>query len=172
MTASFVASSRSFMQLWRLELWRRSLRPWVGSHAMIFSASWCLDPKRLLQSDFTTEFRISSAANFGVKLVRPGFDPAAELPALSPARRRHGGCSSPLRSSDVIGGNRRAARASARGTGRTAYTKDVGRTVRSACHKTLVVGLTAGGCQDGQPTSRSHLKTYKVPTRVVVACNL
>jgi hypothetical protein len=35
-------------------------------------------------------------ANFGVKLARPGFGPAAELPAASPAPRRHGGCSSPL----------------------------------------------------------------------------
>jgi hypothetical protein len=26
-----------------------------------------------------------SAANFGVKLMRPGFGPAAELPASSPA---------------------------------------------------------------------------------------
>ena len=41
--------------------------------------------------------------------------------------RRHGGCGSPLDSSNVIGGNRRAASASARGTGRTAYTKDVSR---------------------------------------------
>ena len=65
-------------------------------------------------------------ANFGVKLMRPGFGPAAELPASSPARRRHGGCSSPLVSANVIGGNHRAARASARGTGRTAYTRTLG----------------------------------------------
>jgi len=57
--------------------------------------------------------------------MRPGFGPAAELPTVSPARWRHGGCRSPLGSSNVIGGNRRAAPASARGTGRTAYTKDV-----------------------------------------------
>jgi hypothetical protein len=69
----------------------------------------------------------AAAANFGVKLMRPGFGPAAELPASSRARRRHGGCSSPLGSLNVIGGNRRAASASARATGRTAYTKDVGR---------------------------------------------
>ena len=70
-------------------------------------------------------------ANFGVKLVRPDFGPAAELPALSPARWRHGGCSPPRGSSNVIGGNRRAALALARGTGRTAYTKDVGRTTET-----------------------------------------
>jgi hypothetical protein len=66
--------------------------------------------------------------NFGVKLMRPGFGPAAELPTASPARWRHGGCSLPLGSLNVIGGNRRAAQALARGTGRTAYTKDVSRT--------------------------------------------
>ncbi|HKO36406.1 MAG TPA: hypothetical protein VJV21_08000 [Pyrinomonadaceae bacterium] len=60
--------------------------------------------------------------------MRPGFGSAAELPALSPVRRRHVGCSSPLGAAHVIGGNRRAAPASARGTGRTAYTQDVGRT--------------------------------------------
>jgi len=70
----------------------------------------------------------SAPPNFGVKLMRPGFGPAAELPISSPAWRRHGGCSSPLGSSNVIGGNRRAASASARETGRTAYTKDVRRT--------------------------------------------
>ena len=64
-------------------------------------------------------------ANFGVKLMRPGFDPAAELPVVSPASRRHGSCSSRLGSMNVIRGNCRAAQASARGTGRTAYTKDV-----------------------------------------------
>jgi hypothetical protein len=58
--------------------------------------------------------------NFTLKLVRPGFGPAAELPASSPARWRHAGCSSPLGSANVIRGNRRAAQASARGTGRTA----------------------------------------------------
>jgi hypothetical protein len=66
--------------------------------------------------------------NFGVKLMRPGFGPAAELPALSPAGRRHGSCSSRLGSSNVMRGNCRAAPASARGTGRTAYTKDVSPT--------------------------------------------
>ena len=86
--------------------------------------------------------RFAAAANFGVKLMRPGFGPAAELPASSPARWRHGGCSSPLGSPNVIGGNRRAASASARGTGRTAYTKDVRRTydtlrVRHAFHEAL-----------------------------------
>ncbi|HKO36402.1 MAG TPA: hypothetical protein VJV21_07980 [Pyrinomonadaceae bacterium] len=60
-----------------------------------------------------------------MKLARPGFGPAAELPASSPVSRRHGGCSSPLGSANVVGSNRRAASASARGTGRTAYTKDV-----------------------------------------------
>ena len=63
--------------------------------------------------------------NFGVKLMRPGFGPAAELPTVSPASWRHGGCRSPLGFSNVVGGNRRAASASARETGRTAYTKDV-----------------------------------------------
>jgi len=53
--------------------------------------------------------------NFTLKLVRPGFGPAAELPAPSRARRRHGGCSSRLGSPNVIRGNRRAALASARG---------------------------------------------------------
>ena len=66
--------------------------------------------------------------NFGVKLMRPGFGPAAELPALLQAQWRHGGRCSPLGSANVIGGNRRAASASARATGRTAYTKDVVRT--------------------------------------------
>jgi hypothetical protein len=47
--------------------------------------------------------------NFGVKLMRPGFGPAAELPTVSPASWRYGGCSSPLGSANVIGGNRRAA---------------------------------------------------------------
>jgi hypothetical protein len=70
--------------------------------------------------------------NFGVKLARPDFGPAAELPTSSPASRRHGGCSSPFCSSNVIGGNHRAASASARGTGRAAYTKDVGQTNSSA----------------------------------------
>jgi hypothetical protein len=75
---------------------------------------------------------ITTPPNFGVKLARPGFGPAAELPTLAPARRRHGGCSSPLGASHVIGGNRRAAPASAPGTGRAAYTKDVGQTLRSS----------------------------------------
>ena len=35
-------------------------------------------------------------ANFGVKLMRPGFGPAAELPTSSPASRRHGSCNSRL----------------------------------------------------------------------------
>jgi hypothetical protein len=37
-----------------------------------------------------------TAPNFTLKLVRPGFGPAAELPTLSLARGRHGGCSSRL----------------------------------------------------------------------------
>lgn len=56
-----------------------------------------------------------------MKLMRPRFGPAAELPASQPAWRRHGGCSSPVGALDLLGGNRRAASASARGTGRTAY---------------------------------------------------
>jgi hypothetical protein len=64
--------------------------------------------------------RHAGAPNFTLKLVRPGFGPAAELPTISPVPRRHGGCSSPLGSANVIRGNRRAALPSARGTGRTA----------------------------------------------------
>jgi hypothetical protein len=75
----------------------------------------------------------SALPNFGVKLMRPGFGPAAELPTSPQARRRHVGCSSPLGSTNVIGGNRRAATAPARGTGRTAYTKDVSRTTKTSC---------------------------------------
>jgi hypothetical protein len=48
-------------------------------------------------------------SNFTLKLVRPGFGPAAELPASSRVRWRHGGCSSRLGSANVIRGNRRAA---------------------------------------------------------------
>ena len=59
-------------------------------------------------------------ANFTLKLVRPGSGPAAELPTFSPAPWRHAGCSSRFGSANVMRGNRRAARASARGTGRTA----------------------------------------------------
>ena len=62
-----------------------------------------------------------------MKLMRPGLGPAAELPAFSPASRRHGGCSSPLGAVHVIGGNRRAALPESRGPRRTAYTKAVGR---------------------------------------------
>jgi hypothetical protein len=39
-------------------------------------------------------FRLSPPPNFTLKLVRPGFGPAAELPTLSPAWRRHAGCRS------------------------------------------------------------------------------
>jgi hypothetical protein len=35
-----------------------------------------------------------SRPNFTLKLVRPGFGPAAELPASPQARRRHAGCRS------------------------------------------------------------------------------
>ena len=38
----------------------------------------------------------NAPANFTLKLLRPGSGPAAELPASSPAGRRHGGCSSPV----------------------------------------------------------------------------
>jgi hypothetical protein len=54
-------------------------------------------------------------ANFTLKLVRPGFGPAAELPTSSPACWRHGGRRSRLSSANVIRGNRRAASASGRG---------------------------------------------------------
>ena len=60
-----------------------------------------------------------------MKLARPGFGPAAELPAFPPAHGVTAVASSPLGSTNVIGGNRRAALASARGTGRAAYTKAV-----------------------------------------------
>ncbi len=83
-----------------------------------------------------------------MKLARPGFDPAAELPTLSPARRRHGGCSSPLGSSNVIGGNRRAASTSARGTGRTAYTKAVGQTRSVVSNNATGVGPCRGELLD------------------------
>jgi hypothetical protein len=62
-----------------------------------------------------------------VKLARPGFGPAAELPRSSQAWRRHGGCSSSVVAPQLLAGNRRAALASARRTGRAAYTKDVSR---------------------------------------------
>jgi hypothetical protein len=64
--------------------------------------------------------RKTARANFTLKLVRPGFGAPAEPAALPAARRRHGGCSSQLGSANVIRGNRRAASASARETGRTA----------------------------------------------------
>ena len=85
------------------------------------------------------------APNFGVKLMRPGFGPAAELPASLPVGGRHGGCSSPLGTSCVIGGNRRAALASARGTGRTAYTKDVRPTIHAFRGCTLSMRLRESG---------------------------
>jgi hypothetical protein len=37
---------------------------------------------------------LNSPANFTLKLVWPGFGPAAELPASSPALWRHAGCRS------------------------------------------------------------------------------
>ena len=61
-----------------------------------------------------------AASNFTLKLVRPGFGPAAELPTLSQGRWRHGGCRSAGVATQLFAGNRRAASASARGTGRTA----------------------------------------------------
>jgi hypothetical protein len=50
-----------------------------------------------------------------LKLPRPGFGSAAEPPTSSPARRRHAGCGMPVVSTQLLGGNRRAALASARG---------------------------------------------------------
>jgi hypothetical protein len=85
-------------------------------------------PSVSLSAAFGERRKVRAPANFGVKLMRPGFGPAAELPASSPARWRRGSCSSPLGAVHVIGGNCRAASASARGTGRTAYTKDVSPT--------------------------------------------
>ena len=64
---------------------------------------------------------------FVVKLARPGFGLAAELPATSPEERRQGGGRSRRGPSNVIRGNRRAAQASARGTGRAAYTRTLAR---------------------------------------------
>jgi hypothetical protein len=52
----------------------------------------------------------------------------AELPTTLPARRRHGGCSSPFGSSNVIGGNRRAAPLQHAGPA-AAYTRDVSPTL-------------------------------------------
>ena len=93
--------------------------------------------------------------NFGVKLMRPGFGPAAELPTFSPASRRHGSCRSPFGSSNVIGGNRRAAQASARGTGRTAYTKDVRHTRRSSYESGPSKEAEAHFCGPGATTGYS-----------------
>jgi hypothetical protein len=76
---------------------------------------------RFFSSNIEDEARGPSPPNFTLKLVRPDFVSAAELPTSSQAGGgRHDGCSSPLGSANVIGGNRRAAAASARGTGRTA----------------------------------------------------
>jgi hypothetical protein len=58
--------------------------------------------------------------NFTLKLVRPGFGPAAGLPMSSQAPWRHGGCRSAGVAMQLLAGNRRAASASARGPGRTA----------------------------------------------------
>jgi len=57
-----------------------------------------------------------------VKPSRPGFGPAAELPTVAPAQ---GVTAVAARDSllQLIRGNRRAAVASARGTGRAAYTE-------------------------------------------------
>jgi hypothetical protein len=63
----------------------------------------------------STSSQTSPLTNFTLKLVRPGFGRPAEPAAVLPARRRHAGCSSPLGSVNVIGSNRRAAQASARG---------------------------------------------------------
>jgi len=63
---------------------------------------------------------MSAPPNFTLKLVQPGFGPAAELPTSSQARWRHGGCSSAGVAMPLLAGNRRASSASARGTGRTA----------------------------------------------------
>jgi len=57
----------------------------------------------------------AAPSNFTLKLVRPALGPPAEPAAPPPASRRHAGCRSPLGSANVIGGNRRAAPASARG---------------------------------------------------------
>ena len=82
--------------------------------------------------------------------MRPGFGPAAELPTSSPARRRHGGCRSPLAAAQLIAGNRRAAPASAHGTGRTAYTKDVSRTKERGLRQQLRECQFKGGCKSDE----------------------
>ena len=63
--------------------------------------------------------------NKPLKPTRPGFGPAAEPPGPNStcAASRHLQVAS--RYCQLLGGKRRAALASARGTGRTAYTKDV-----------------------------------------------
>ena len=75
-------------------------------------------------------------------------------------RRRHGGGSSPLGSSNVIGGNRRAAQASARGTGRTAYTKDVSRTKHT---------YRGGALHERSTYMRAQRKQYAAVPRPPVA---
>jgi len=61
-----------------------------------------MTPSRLRQMA-----RYRTPPNFTLKLVRPSFGPAAELPTPSRAWRRHGGCTSRLGSANVMRGNRR-----------------------------------------------------------------
>ena len=59
-------------------------------------------------------------ANFTLKLVRPGFGPAAELPTPSASAAASRRLQFVTRCCAILDGNRRAAPASVRGTGRTA----------------------------------------------------
>jgi hypothetical protein len=94
----------------------------VQNHGFTLSRQPSADTLLQGESNSRRDTRSTGASrpNFALKLVRPGVGPPAEPAAFSPAPRRHAGGSSPLGSANVIGGNRRAASASARGTGRTA----------------------------------------------------
>lgn len=46
------------------------------------------------ETTVTLPIQCEAPSNFTLKLMRPAFGPAAELPALSPARWRHAGCRS------------------------------------------------------------------------------
>ena len=62
------------------------------------SGHWADEAQRLLNTRAVRRpvywAAIPPRPNFTLKLVRPGFGPAAELPASSPARWRHAGCRS------------------------------------------------------------------------------
>jgi hypothetical protein len=105
----YIPQSSKFLSNWSRHHFRRASfakqRRASGWHsgATLFARSWRTQAlKRRCVGG-------NSRPNFGVKLARPGFGPAAELPRSSPACRRHAGCSSPLAAMQFIGGNRRAA---------------------------------------------------------------